>query len=265
MGGPGAYRESVPNSVNFDRMADRYDETRGGVARGRTVAAGIAPHLPPGRILEIGVGTGLIAAALGDLGRDVVGVDLSERMLGHAANRMPGRLARADASKLPVATGSIDVCLAVHLMHLVGDAPTVVAEVARVLRPGGRWVVVRGGQDVDHSDITRVIDVMQARLDDTALRERESQLRALAATAERAGLRLVDEFEIAGHSGRATPAEAADSIEQRLWSRLWDISAEMWDEVVVPTVAELRGLPDQDRPRTAILRSPVHIFAAADA
>lgn len=44
-------------SVNFDRVADRYDETRGGTDRGRLVAGELVPYLPTGALLEIGVGT----------------------------------------------------------------------------------------------------------------------------------------------------------------------------------------------------------------
>jgi ubiquinone/menaquinone biosynthesis C-methylase UbiE len=48
-------------SINFDRVADRYDESRGGAARGERFAAGLLPWLVPGRVLEVGVGTGLVS------------------------------------------------------------------------------------------------------------------------------------------------------------------------------------------------------------
>ncbi|MBV8305279.1 MAG: hypothetical protein JOZ04_13795 [Acidimicrobiia bacterium] len=55
----------MTSSISFDRIADRYDETRGGERRGQLVAAEIDPYLGPGaRILEIGVGTGIVATAL---------------------------------------------------------------------------------------------------------------------------------------------------------------------------------------------------------
>ncbi|WP_052710938.1 class I SAM-dependent methyltransferase [Pseudofrankia sp. DC12] len=254
----------MPNSVNFDRMADRYDATRGGERRGYLVAEDLAPHLPTrnGRLLEIGVGTGLIAAAFAGLGWEVVGIDLSERMLAYAARRVPGRVARADASKLPVADGCVDACLAVHVMHLVGDAPAVVTEVARVLRPGGRLAVVGGGANVEISDITEVMAVMQAQLARGSLKEREAQDASLGTTAEQAGLRLVEEFFVMREIGETTPAQAAAEVEQRLWSRLWDLPTDTWAEVVEPTIERLRRLPDQDRPRSSALRSPVHIFEA---
>ena len=54
--------------VTFDRVADSYDETRGGLERGREGAAVLAGPLPAGGpLLEIGVGTGLVAAGLAEL------------------------------------------------------------------------------------------------------------------------------------------------------------------------------------------------------
>jgi SAM-dependent methyltransferase len=251
---------AVADSVNFDRMAGRYDATRGGTARGTILATNLGPYLPKGRLLEIGVGTGLIAAAFAELGYDVVGVDLSAKMLALAAQRVPGRLAQADAARLPIASGSVDACLAVHVMHLVGDAPAVVAEVARVLRPGGRFAVTGAAGRGDESDIARVVAEMDARLDGGALRERAEQLRALPATAERAGLRLAEEFWVAQGAGEATPAQVITGIEGRLWSRLWDLPAQTWNEAVEPTLEALRALPGQDVSRTAQLSSPVRIF-----
>lgn len=252
----------MPNSVNFDRMADQYDATRGGEPRGYLVAEDVGPHLPKGRLLEIGVGTGLIAAAFVALGWDVVGVDLSAKMLAYAARRVPGRVARADASRLPVADGSVDACLAVHVMHLVGDAQAVMAEAARVLRPGGRLAVVRGGNNADLSDISEVMASMQAQLEKGGFQERQAQVEALPTMAEKVGLRLVENLTIEREVGQSTPAQAADGVEQRLSSRFWDLPDDAWSAIVEPTIARLRGLPDQDRPRPSTLHSPVHIFEA---
>jgi ubiquinone/menaquinone biosynthesis C-methylase UbiE len=250
----------MPESVNFDRMADRYDESRGGEARGRYVAGELAAYLPPGRLLEIGVGTGLIARAFADLGWQVVGIDLSDRMLRHAARRLPGRVARADAAKLPAADGSVDACLAVHVMHLVGDAKAVVGEVARVLRPGGRFAVVRGGQNVDSGDITAAMAIMQERLPEH--RERLAQADLVRDLARAAGLRLVEDFEFVRELAATTPRQAIAAIEDRLSSRLWDLSDETWARAVEPTLADLRALPDQDRPRATVVGAPTLVFEA---
>jgi SAM-dependent methyltransferase len=252
----------MPESVNFDRMADRYDETRGGEERGRYVAEEIAAYLPNGRLLEIGVGTGLIGLAFADLGWQVVGVDLSAKMLDRAARRIPGRVARADVERLPVAAHSVDACLAVHVLHLVGDAKAVVTEVARVLRPGGRFAVVGGGHSVDAADVTLVIAAMQRRLAAGPRKEREAQVDAVPELADAVGLRLVESFEVVREIGASTPARAISTVEGRLSSQLWDLSDEDWAAAVQPALAELRALPDQDRPRATVLASPVRVFEA---
>ncbi|WP_235949473.1 class I SAM-dependent methyltransferase [Candidatus Frankia alpina] len=147
----------MSDSVSFDRIAHRYDATRGGEERGRLVAEAVGPRLPGERLLEIGVGTGLISRAFAERGRSVVGVDLSAAMLAHAHERLPGRIVRADAAALPLRTGAVDACLAVHVLHLVGDPDRVLAEVARVLRPGGLLAVVGVAEHAQHSDVTAVL------------------------------------------------------------------------------------------------------------
>jgi SAM-dependent methyltransferase len=71
-----------------------------------------------------------------------VALDLSHAMLGHARGRSPAvALVQADAGRLPLADASFDLaCSAYGAVPFVADARAVFAEVARVLRPGGRWV-----------------------------------------------------------------------------------------------------------------------------
>lgn len=98
------------------------------------------------RVLEIGCGSGPCARWLAERGARVVGLDISAGMLRHGveANRRSGiavPLVHADAERLPFAEGSIDVaCSAFGAVPFVADSAAVMREVARVLRPGGRWV-----------------------------------------------------------------------------------------------------------------------------
>lgn len=92
------------------------------------------------RVLEVGCGTGRLAAALADQGADVLGVDLDAGMLSVAAGRVPGRLVRADATRLPVATGSVDAAVTLATLEFAHDPAVVLAEMARAVRPGGRIV-----------------------------------------------------------------------------------------------------------------------------
>ena len=111
----------MKESISFDRIADRYDETRGGEQRGDTLAADIDPYLGDAeRVLEVGVGTGIVAAGLGRLGRPVVGVDIAAEMLARAHERLGSRVARADAHALPVPTASVDGAYLVWvLVHFI--------------------------------------------------------------------------------------------------------------------------------------------------
>ncbi len=99
------------------------------------------------RVLEVGCGASQCARWLVKQGADVVGFDLSARQLEHARRidqelgGTPVRLVQADATVLPFADGVFDVaCSAFGAVPFVADSAAVMREVARVLRPGGRWV-----------------------------------------------------------------------------------------------------------------------------
>jgi SAM-dependent methyltransferase len=99
------------------------------------------------RVLEIGAGAAQCARWLRDQGADVVALDLSAGQLQESRridairerSRVP--LVQADARRLPFADGSVDLaCSAYGALPFVADSESVHCEVARVLRPGGRWV-----------------------------------------------------------------------------------------------------------------------------
>jgi SAM-dependent methyltransferase len=98
------------------------------------------------RVLEVGCGSAPCARWLVEHGAQAVGLDLSMGMLRHAvaAARKTGisvPLVQADATRLPFAGSSFDLaCSAFGAVPFVADSAAVMREVARVLRPGGRWV-----------------------------------------------------------------------------------------------------------------------------
>jgi len=99
------------------------------------------------RVLEVGCGAAQCSRWLAKQGADVVGFDLSARQLEHArriddaAGTAPLRLVQADATVIPFADGTFDLaCSAFGAVPFVADSAAVMREVARVLRPGGRWV-----------------------------------------------------------------------------------------------------------------------------
>jgi len=94
------------------------------------------------RILEIGAGGAQGSRWLATQGAHPVALDISHEMLLHARGRSPAvPLVQADAGALPLAAASFDLaCSAYGAIPFVADAGVVFAEIARVLRPGGRWV-----------------------------------------------------------------------------------------------------------------------------
>jgi phosphatidylethanolamine/phosphatidyl-N-methylethanolamine N-methyltransferase len=100
-----------------------------------------------GRILEIGVGTGLsLPRYKSEL--EVMGIDLSPDMLAKAAGRVERlglhrkALAVMDAGKLAFADASFDAAAVMYVMTVVPDPAAVMAEMWRVLRPNGTAIVV---------------------------------------------------------------------------------------------------------------------------
>ena len=99
------------------------------------------------RVLEVGCGAAQCARWLVKQGADAVAFDLSARQLAHARRideelgGTPVRLVQADATVLPFGDGTFDLaCSAFGAVPFVADSAAVMREVARVLRPGGRWV-----------------------------------------------------------------------------------------------------------------------------
>jgi SAM-dependent methyltransferase len=112
----------------------------------REAEAGLLGDVAGRRVLEIGCGSAPCARWLRRAGADVVALDLSAGMLARAAqlNAATGiavPLLQADAGALPLADASVDLaCSAYGGLPFVADVEGALAEVARVLRPGGRFV-----------------------------------------------------------------------------------------------------------------------------
>jgi len=101
--------------------------------------AGVEPGM---LVLEVGCGNGAYLRVLRDRGARAVGCDLSLGILrtaGHPA------LVNGDVARLPVRDGAMDVVLACHVLDLVADRAAAIAELRRVLAPGGRMVAVING------------------------------------------------------------------------------------------------------------------------
>ena len=152
---PGAPEKAAVRSM-FDRIAPRYDLLNRVLSGGTDVlwrrrAVDLLELGPPARVLDLCTGTAdlLIEALSRDPRHSGLGVDLSHAMLvrGRAKLARGGYFGRAalvggDGEHLPVKEGSFDGALVAFGIRNVGDPVTAMREVLRVLRPGGRFVVL---------------------------------------------------------------------------------------------------------------------------
>jgi ubiquinone/menaquinone biosynthesis C-methylase UbiE len=133
---------------NFDRIAEVYDESLPAHVVDHYLekrTAFVLEHCPLGSALDVGCGTGALAARLADAGYEAVGLDPSEGMLRVLEQRTTSvRAVQGSGTSIPFADGSFDLVLSVATMHHIAAADDVrrtLAEMVRVTRPGGRILV----------------------------------------------------------------------------------------------------------------------------
>ncbi|MGH3714189.1 MAG: methyltransferase domain-containing protein [Micromonosporaceae bacterium] len=98
--------------------------------------------LPAGRLLEAGLGEGYGAALLAAAGHTVLGLDYDAAAVAHAAATYPRvSVVRGNVVQLPFADASVDAVVSMQVVEHLWDQPAYVAECARVLRPGGHFVI----------------------------------------------------------------------------------------------------------------------------
>jgi SAM-dependent methyltransferase len=138
-------REQYASEKNLQARQALWRELSGGDAV-VTLWEAIA-SCEPSRVLEVGGGEGKLAARVQDeLGADVTLVDLSPRMVEVAAGRGV-RAQVGDVQELPFADGSFDTVLACWMLYHVPDLDRGLAEIARVLEPGGKLVANTNSRD----------------------------------------------------------------------------------------------------------------------
>ncbi|MGX1507327.1 UNVERIFIED_CONTAM: ubiquinone/menaquinone biosynthesis C-methylase UbiE [Streptomyces graminofaciens] len=123
--------------LDYDREADAYDATRGGVPRAEAAAAAVLGLVPDRArtLLDIGCGTGLVTERLRRPGLRVLGCDGSCGMARKAAGRIGGFVVLGDVTRLPLHDAAVDAVSAVWLLHLVPRSEAAVAEAARCSGP----------------------------------------------------------------------------------------------------------------------------------
>ena len=146
--GKAAQMDESAIKTAYRRWAPVYDNTFGWVAsEGRKHAVEII-NQSRGRVLEVGVGTGLSLPAYRRQ-LEIVGIDLSPEMLAKARERVAQLgltnvtgLHEMDAGDLKFPDASFDTVVAMYVMTVVPDPEKVMRELARVCRPGGEVLIV---------------------------------------------------------------------------------------------------------------------------
>ncbi|WP_043734798.1 class I SAM-dependent methyltransferase [Streptomyces zinciresistens] len=232
--------------LDYDEEAERYDASRGGEPRAAAAADAVLGLLPDGTrtLLDVACGTGIVTRRLatGRPGLSVTGVDLSPAMARHAAARLPGAVVRADSRRLPFRGGRFDAVSSVWLLHLAAtpeDVAAVVAECARVLRPGGVYVTTVD-KAAAHNVGSDIDAVMAARPRVAALDAAD----AVESCARAHGLVPAGRTGFTGRGQGRSPRRTLADLR-----RGWFVTLPPGDALADGFAARLAALPDQDRSR----------------
>ena len=136
--GAGSYNKSVRRSLHSKREKTAWQEIF-------TEALGKEKL----NILDVGTGPGIVAFLLSELGHDVTGVDLSKEMLRNASENaarfnIPVEFRHGDAENMPFEDESFDAVINRAVLWTISNPEKAIAEWWRVLKPGGKLVIVDG-------------------------------------------------------------------------------------------------------------------------
>ena len=237
----------MSESISFEHAADFYDATRAVPdevsAKLTTALLAELSRIGADSLLDVGVGTGRISRPLMARGIRVHGVDISAGMM-RTLRRQLGEsylvpdLMLGDATRLPLASGSMPAVLMVHILHLVSSMPDAVAEVARVLKPGGVLLHEVTHDQSFHSLSPHSESPWQASADIWAealaphdfVRRRRPEIEDIRAALKAQGARLRVE-PYATYDSTITPQEHLEGTRDRVFSWSWEYPDDLFADV----------------------------------
>ena len=138
--------ESDRRGGGADALSDDLERDYSPGRTWQSLASGIAALLQLGDVLDVGSGDGAAAATIAPYCRALTCIDTNPRLIEAARARLARhdnvRVQVADAHELPFADASFDAVMVFHTLTYAERPPRVLSECARVLRPGGRLVVL---------------------------------------------------------------------------------------------------------------------------
>jgi SAM-dependent methyltransferase len=176
-------------------------------------------------VLDVACGSGPMSRELAQEGRIVVGLDISEHELALAAERGPGPWVRGDGLALPFADGSVDAVTSSMGLVVMTPFSRAIAEIARVLRPGGVLAGIAPAiRPLAPGDL-RVLTRINTRLRTKPQFPGPVELTGFTKTAEAYGLRRVEDGRERYRFTIRTRADAelvmnALYLPQTRWSRV---------------------------------------------
>ena len=255
----------MTNSRSFDRAAGYYDQTRPlpePVAR-----EGIQSILDivgdGARVLEVGAGTGRISIPLLGRGVDLIGCDLSSKMLRRLQEKSASApVVQGDALSLPFPGASFDFVMTVHVLHLVAGWQTALGEFRRVLKPGGAYLNVKTWAPAGASPRDQIRSHWRGWLAEQGVDARLPGLQANAEfLQELQGMGAnVHELEVTRYPLVFSLRDELDRFASRIGSETWEIP----DAIFEDSIRDLRDWTareygDLDEPRTDQLRVTIDL------
>jgi ubiquinone/menaquinone biosynthesis C-methylase UbiE len=235
-------------SLSFDRAADFYDATRALPADVSTLLSDAimaelgganAEHL-----LELGIGTGRISRPLMERGLRVTGIDIAPRMMAQllaqlTSAHIPPDLLLADATRMPFRDDSFPAMLFVHVLHLIPGWRDAIAEILRVLAPGGvilsSWDQTKGanwGEASAESDWDKAFEWWKEALNAAGVvRRKRANIPDISEAFVAAGA-TTEVSVIAECEEVSTVAEELALIRDRIHSWSWEIPDEIFNHLV---------------------------------
>jgi SAM-dependent methyltransferase len=136
-----------PVAAFFDGVADEYDQVLPFFASFARQVAEVVDIPPQAQVLDLGAGRGALSAELAGRAARIVAVDAAPRMVELLARDFPAVDARImDAATLDFADAAFDLVVSGFVVHILPDPRQAVAEVKRVLKPGGQFAFTVPGR-----------------------------------------------------------------------------------------------------------------------